>query len=142
MYHFLWLIHIVGIILWLGGLSTAGLLLVFTRRESNAARSTVVPIVLRGVTPITHTGAALVLIGGIPMLFMLQHSKLSQFWIQYMGGVGVIVIVLGAIMLTVTSRKITKSNASDIGAALKVYLRWLYVIVLLTLSVLVVVAFK
>jgi putative copper export protein len=141
MFHLLWFIHILGIVLWLGGLATVGLLLFFMRREPDSVKLQVLPLIIRNITRITHIGAGLLLIGGIPMLFMIQNARLSQFWVQYMGGVGILVILISLFMLSASSKEITPSG-SDIALALKSYLRWLYPILVLSLSVLVVVAFK
>ncbi|SHK70284.1 hypothetical protein [Alicyclobacillus tolerans] len=141
MSHLFFFFHIVGIILWLGGLATIGLLLFFMRRESNTIKSQVLPVVVRNITRITHIGAGFLLLGGVPLLFLIPHDKLSQFWVQYMGGVGILVVLISLFMLTNTSKEITVSGANT-SRALRAYLQWLFVILLLSLSVLVVVIFK
>jgi drug/metabolite transporter (DMT)-like permease len=143
-YHLLWFLHITGVVLWVGGLATTAVLLLGARRQSEVIRNHVVPFVTRYVTRGTHLGAALVLIGGIPMLWLIPHHTLTQFWIQYMGGVGILAVILSFFMFTETNRTLRKSDV-DSAAVVKAahtYMRWLAILLLLSLSVLVVVAFK
>lgn len=141
MFHLLWFIHISGIILWLGGLSTAGALLFFMRRESDAMKKQTFPILIRQMTRVTHIGAGLLLLGGIPLLFLLKHATRSSFWVQYMGGVGIVVVLISLFVLSTLGKEFQTSDGK-METTVKLYARWLSSVLILSLSILVIVSFK
>lgn len=143
MYHLFWFLHIFGIVLWFGSLLTVGFLLMTMRRKPESEKFHILPSVVRGVTRLSHIGAAFLLIGGIPMLFMIRHTKMAEFWVQYMAGLGIIIVLLSMFMLSAVSKDMVgTADGAMVRRSLRLYGRWLSFILLLTLSILVVVAFK
>lgn len=143
--HLFWFIHLFGIVMWFGGLVTGGLLLIYIRREVQGDVAQGIPLILRFVTRIVRIGAVFLLVGGISMLFLISHAKLSSVWVQYMFGVGLLVVLTSLFMPS--SGRQTKStdkgsSMAEVDSAVQSYSRWLYPIFVVALSVLTVVSFK
>ncbi len=144
MQNFWWLIHILGISLWLG--VTAGVLIVWPSRKALTAPSST-PLNVRTLvalmTSVGHIGAGLTALAGVVLSFMEQpKSELSTVWLETMQGLGAIAFILSVIVLTRVGKRLIRSEASSVAATAGRYRLWLSIVVVLLLICLIMAAFK
>lgn len=145
MHHFLWLVHIFGVSLWLG--ASSAVLLVWPARkpaEGTSTRQLDVRTLVTLYTRTGHIGAGLTALAGVTLSFMEQpKSQLGTLWITSMQGLGAIAFIISVIVMTRVGKRIIRADDSiAMNIACSRYRAWLALTVLLLLICLVMAAFK
>ncbi len=142
-----WLIHILGLTLWLG--SSLSALLIWPHPQSQEKKQNVIAIVhtLRSlVARGSFFGGLLVAISGTSLSLILQpKSELASLWLTTMQGLGVIAFILAFFVLPRVERTIFVQESpprNEFDRAQKKYRNLVRIIVLLLLLCLLMAAFK
>lgn len=101
--------HIVGVILWMGGLLIATQLLARLGQASEEARATLARLARKTLKSVAHPGAAVAVLAGIAMV-VIQPAYLGQAWLHIKFALVVILIALD-LLVTVRFRAYEKGGA-------------------------------
>lgn len=149
MHHFLWFVHILGVVLWLG--VSAGLLIVWpscaslrASLEEPSNRRLDLRTLITLHTRTGHIGAGLTAVAGVTLSFMEQpKSELGTLWLTSMQGLGAVAFIISVIIVARTGKRIVLADESAaIIAAAGHFRLWLTLTVLLLLICLLMAAFK
>lgn len=149
MYHFWWLIHVCGIALWFGGITTGVLMWPSKKSYVSQQRDTVdVRTMVFVITRTSHLGAGLTAVAGVLLSLLVQpKSVLGSVWLTTMQGLGAVAFIVSVFVLTRLGKQLLKqADHAETNAAVthqfRIYYVWIVVVFILLLVSLIMGAFK
>lgn len=146
MFGILLFFHLTSLAVWLGSMLISALLLKSFKNSDKANSSEFIKQLTKYISMLTHPSSFLILVTGIWMLILQAGDDANQFWLQYMQGLGTLLVIGFIVMISIYSRKLSKGLTSpqkgSTTVGLSAYINTLLITSLLIISIIFVVAMK